>query len=221
MSKPIIGIGAGGHAKVLIDALERTGEYRILGLIGVREELDGAGVLGVPLLGGDEQLPDLYKQGVRHAFIAVASVTDTPHNKRLFDFVRGLGFEVITIVHPAAIVGKGVRLGQGDRVMAGAILNPDCVLGNNVVINTAAIVEHDCRIEDHAQVAPGARLAGGVQVGEGSIVGIGATVIQGVRIGRYAVVGAGAVVLHEVPDSVTVVGIPARPLPHGVVAENV
>lgn len=35
---------------------------------------------------------------------------------------------------------------------------------------------------------------------------------QGVKIGAYSTVGAGAVVVNDVPDGVTVVGIPARPM---------
>lgn len=210
--KPVVGVGAGGHAKVIIDILRLTGGYDLRGLVDADARLAGSTVLSVPVVGGDEELRRLHAEGVRHAFVGIASLADTRDNKAVFDRVRALGFEIINVIHPSAVVADSVRMGAGNRIFGGVVINPESVLGDNVVINTGAVVDHECRVEDHAQVAPGAQLAGNVHVGEGSIVGIGATVIQGVRIGRYAMVGAGAVVIREVPDHATVVGVPARPI---------
>lgn len=210
--KLVVGIGAGGHAKVIIDILRLTGEYDVRGLIDSNPESKGTTVSGVGVIGGDDQLPDLRNEGVRYVFMAVASLSDTRSNKRIFDQLCALGFEIINVVHPSAIVASTVRMGIGIRVFAGAIINPESHVGNNVVINTGAIVEHDCHIEDHAQIAPGAHLAGNVSVGEGSVVGMGANVIQGISIGRYAMIGAGAAVIKDVPDGITVVGVPAQPI---------
>lgn len=215
--KPLVGIGAGGHAKVIIDILRLTGGYEIRGLIDSNPQARGTTVSGVEVIGGDDELPRLRDEGVRSVFLAVASLSDTRSNKGIFDRLCTLGFEIINVVHPSAIISDTARLGTGDRVFAGAIINPESHVGNNVVINTGAIVEHDCRIEDHAQIAPGAHLGGNVSVGEGSIVGMGANVIQGISIGRYAVIGAGAVVIEDVPDGATVVGVPARPIRDGSV----
>ena len=212
--KRLVGLGAGGHAKVIIDILLQRGEYQVCGVVDPRLESKGSAILGVQVLGGDEELPRLRREGVQYAFMGVASLSDTGTNRDVFERARALGFEMINVVHQHATVAPSVRMGCGNRVFAGAIVNPDTYIGDNVVINTGAIVEHDCRIEDHAQVAPGAQLAGNVQLGEGSIVGLGAAVIQGVSIGRFSMVGAGAVVVEDVPDNVTVVGVPARPLPH-------
>ena len=206
----VVGIGAGGHAKVIIDILRLRGEYQIAGLVDSNPELAGTQVLDVPVLGGDDELQKLMRDGTAYAFIGFASLSDSHLNKRVFDQASSLGFQVINVVHPSSVVSPSVRMGSGNRVFAGAIINPDATLGNNVVINTGAIVEHDCAIGDHAQIAPGARLAGNVTVGEGSIVGIGASVIQGINIGRYSTVGGGAVVIEDVPDATTVVGVPAK-----------
>jgi len=73
-------------------------------------------------------------------------------------------------------------------------------------------VDHDCEIEDFVHIAPGVHLAGGVLVGEGSLLGIGSSVIPYKRIGRWTIVGAGGVVVNDIPDCVTVVGVPARPI---------
>jgi UDP-perosamine 4-acetyltransferase len=208
----VVGIGAGGHAKVIIDILRLRGEYQITGLVDSNPKLAGTQVLEVPVLGGDDELQKIFSEGTAYAFVGIASLSDTLLNKRAFDHACALGFQVINVVHPSSIVSPSVCMGGGNRIFAGAIINPDAALGNNVVINTGAIIEHDCVIGDHAQIAPGAQLAGNVTVGEGSIVGIGASVIQGVRIGSYSTVGSGAVVIDDVPDSTTVVGVPAKPI---------
>jgi len=206
----VVGIGAGGHAKIIIDMLQLRGEYEIAGLVDSNPELVGTQVLGVPVLGGDDLLPKLVREGVAHAFVGVASLTNILLNKRVFDQACELGFNLINVIHPTAVVSPSVRMGSGNRIFAGAIINPDAVLGNNIAITTGAIVDHECHVGDHAQIAPGAQLAGNVTLGEGSLVGIGASIIQGVRIGRYSIVGGGAVVINDVPDYTTVVGVPAR-----------
>ena len=209
---PVIGIGAGGHAKVIIDILRLNGEFELKGLIDSDPTRTGEQVLGVTVLGGDDKLESLHQKGVKHAFIGVASLSQTENNKRIFERVRDLGFDIVRAIHPSAVVAGDVPIGAGTRIFGGAVINPGVTLGQNVVINTGAIVDHDCTIGDHAQIAPGAKLAGAVTVGEGSVVGIGATVIQQINIGKYCFVAAGAVVIRNVPDHTMVAGVPARPM---------
>lgn len=207
----VIGLGAGGHAKVVLDALLAAG-VEVVGLLDARGDLRGTSVLGIPILGGDEMLDDLRAQGVTHAFIGVGSTRDVSPRRRLYELIVARGLEPLTVVHPRAIVSADARLGRGGTILAGAIVNPGVSVGDNVIVNTGAIVEHDCVLGDHVHVATGARLAGGVTVEACAHVGIGASVRQGVRIGRDAVVGAGSVVIDDVPAGATVVGVPARPI---------
>jgi UDP-perosamine 4-acetyltransferase len=207
-----VGIGAGGHAAVIIEILRSAACYEIVGLLDVRSELWQKEVDGVPVLGGDELLPSLYDDGVRTAFIGIGGARDNGVRRAAYARAAARGFELLTAVHPRAIVSSGARLGAGASVMAGACVNPGAALGENVIVNTGAIVEHHCVIGDHVHIASGACLAGGVTVGACSHIGLGASVLQNVRIGRSVVVGAGAVVVDDVEDEAVVVGVPARPL---------
>jgi len=208
----VIGFGAGGHAKVVIDLLRAGGRFEIVGLLDPNPRLRNASVLGVPVLGGDDLVPSLYERGVRDAFIGVGAISSTWPRRRLFDLALQHGLNLVTAVHPSAVISPSAKIGRGATVMAGVVVNAEAVVGENVILNTGSIIEHDCTIGDHAHVASGARLAGGAVVGEGAQIGIGAVVRQGIRIGRLAMVGAGSVVVDDVPDSVVVVGVPARVL---------
>jgi UDP-perosamine 4-acetyltransferase len=207
-----LGLGAGGHAKMVVEILAAAGEVEVVGLLDPRRELWGRDVAGVRVLGGDELLDAQRDAGVRHAFIGLGSASDTRARRRLYELARSKGFEVVSAVDPSAHVAPSARIGSAVTIMPRAAVNAEAVLGEDVVVNTGAIVEHDCRIGDHVHVASGATLASGVVVEDGAHIGAGATVIQGVRIGRGSVVGAGAVVLGDVDPEVVVVGVPARTL---------
>jgi UDP-perosamine 4-acetyltransferase len=210
MSTRVVGIGAGGHAKSVIDVLRAAGGFEIVGLLDIDTSRHGGEVMGVPIRGGDELLSRLCSEGVDHAFIGIGSVGDPGVRRRAYERCRDAGFEVVRAIHPRATVSPAAVVGDGITVMAAAVVNAGAVIGRNVIVNTGAIVEHDCRIADHVHVATGSRLSGGVVVGEGAHVGAGAVIREGIHIGAGAIVGAGAVVVADVPERVVVVGIPAR-----------
>ena len=214
MTEPIraIGLGAGGHAKVVIEALAAMGGVEVVGLLDPRRDLWGVRILGVTVLGDDDLLPRQYHEGVSHVFIGLGGAADTEPRQRLFDRARSTGLAPLAVTHPSAVVSPSARFGDGSTVLAAAVVNASAELGDNVLVNTRATVEHDCRLGSHVHVATGATLASGVQVGDGAHVGAGATVIQGVRIGSRSIVGAGAVVLRDVEDGLVVAGVPARVL---------
>ena len=210
--RKVIGLGAGGHAKVIIEILRAIGGYLIVGLVDSNQKLWDTEVLGVPVLGDDTLLPKLRTQGIENAFIGLGTVGDIQPRKRLYEEALKQKFEIVQAIHPRATIAPSAEIGLGVTIMPGAMINSAARLGDNIIINTGAIVEHDCVIEDHVHISPGAQLASSVHVGEGSHIGIGSTIIQCINIGDSVVVGAGAVVIKDVPSNLTVVGSPAHVL---------
>ena len=208
--KRVIGIGAGGHAKGVLEILRNDPDVELAGMLDANEQLWGKQFFGLPILGGDVLLKNLVQQGVDHAFIGVGTTGNTKPRQKLYDLAKNMGFDFVSAIHPSAVISPSAQIGAGVAIMADAVVNSDARLGNNVIINTRSVVEHDCIVGDHSHIATGALLAGGVVVGNGSHVGIGACVRQGIRIGNDAVVGAGAVVVDDVADNVVVAGNPAR-----------
>jgi len=215
MMPQLVIVGAGGHARVLAEIVSLSGQYRLVGFTDPEGDTKRKQVLGPPVLGSDEVLPELLSQGIENAIIGVGSVGDNGARKSLFEKIVDIGFHPAALIHPKTVISPTVQLGRGIAVMANAIINANARLGNNVLVNTGAIVEHDCTIGDHVHVATGARLASAINVGACAHIGVGATVRECVTIGEGAIVGAGAVVVKDVPPHTVVVGVPARILKRG------
>ena len=208
----IVGIGAGGHAKVVLECVQARADAEVIGLLDNDPEQHGRIVLGCKVLGGDERLAQLNSEGVSHAFIGIGGVKDNTPRRKVFENLLRLHYQVLTVISENAIVSPSAIVGAGTVICPGAIVAAGARIGRNVIINTGAIVEHDCEIADHAHVASGAILAGNVSVGEGAHIGAGATVRQGLNIGRAAVVALGAAVIDDVAAGAVVGGVPAKPI---------
>lgn len=205
-ARKIVIVGAGDHAKVVVEALTAQADrFQIVGLVDPNAKTGS--VMGFPVLGDDGLLPDLRAGGVNAAVIGVGS---NVLRIKLGDMARAMGFELPAIVHPAAWVSPSAQLGAGVSVMARAIVGTLARLEDLVILNSGAIVEHDNRIGAGTHIAPGATLAGAVRVGQRVLLGAGCTVCPYVSIGDDVVVGAGSVVVEDIPSGVTVCGVPAR-----------
>jgi len=201
VSEAVALIGAGGHAKVVLSTLLEAG-YSGVELYDDDRSLWGTEILGARVAGAPAEL----RGSGRRAVIGVGS------NAARAQIARELGLDWLTVVHPRAWVHASVRLGPGTVVFAGAVVQPDAVLGCHVIVNTSASIDHDCRVADYAHLAPGVRLCGGVSVAEGALLGVASAAIPGTRVGAWAVVGAGAVCVGDVAERTTVRGVPARPV---------
>lgn len=205
--KKIIIIGAGGNSKVIIDLIlsrvQSGDELQIMGFLD--DDTGKTELLGYPSLGTIENIEKYVHDGDIYFINGIGS---NEIRKKIFDeYSRA---QYYTAIHPSALIGIGVSIGEGSVVMPGAIVNVDSKIGKQALINTGAIIEHDNIIGDFVHVASGAATAGNVQVGDLSMLGTGVKVIQGIKIGGSTMIGAGAVVISDIPENCTAVGVPAK-----------
>lgn len=207
--RPLVLLGAGGHARVLL-ALARAAGLAVLGVCDPRLVTDGTQRWdGVDVLGDDAAL-NRHPPDAVQLMLGLGQLATGSPREHLYRAWRARGYEFPVLIHPAAWVAPDAIFAAGAQVMAGAVVQPGCEIGENSILNTCASVDHDCRIGADVHIAPGATLCGAVTVGSGAFVGAGATVVQGLRIGERAVVGAGVTLVRDLAPSTTVLGAPNR-----------
>lgn len=199
-------LGASGHGKVIADMAECCGWEAVVFFDDAWPSLSLNGHWTVE---GDSQA--LVERLSSFAGVIVAIGNNAVRAEKL-RWLSDMSAPLVTLVHPSAVISRYAELGIGTVVMPGVVVNVSSRIGDGVILNTGCSIDHDCVIGSHAHISPGARLAGGVQVGEQSWVGIGTAVKQLVKIGQRVTVGAGAVVVTDLPDDITALGVPARPV---------
>ncbi|AEX85662.1 sugar O-acyltransferase, sialic acid O-acetyltransferase NeuD family [Marinitoga piezophila KA3] len=205
----IILVGGGGHCKVVASIIFEKNEYEIIGISDLKTEI-GKEIMGIKINYIDEQLEELYKTGIKNAFVTVGSVGNPDLRIKLFKKLKDIGFNLPVIISKHTIISKDVSIGEGTVIMPGVIVNPGVKIERNCIINTGAIIEHDCIIEDNVHIAPGVTLSGGVKIGENSHIGTGTSIIQNIEIGKNVLIGAGSVVVNNIPDNTKAFGVPAK-----------
>lgn len=205
----IILIGAGGHAKSVIDTIETGGNYDIVGFVS-NESVGKKIYKDYVCIGHDDDLDEIYASGIRNAFVCIGYMGHGNIRNELYNMLCKKGFCVPAIIDASAVVGNSAVIAEGVFVGKRSIVNANSVIDKMAIINSGAIIEHDSHIGGFSHIAVGAVCAGNTQIGCNSLIGANATIIQGISIGDNCIVGAGAVVVKNVEDNITVCGVPAR-----------
>jgi sugar O-acyltransferase (sialic acid O-acetyltransferase NeuD family) len=207
--KEVIVLGSGGHARVVIDILNATHEYQIIGVTSVSLKL-GSMFMGIPVIGDDSILFQYKEKGISMVAMGLGGYKNNDSRKKLYSYVKALGLQVVKVIHPGAIISSRTEIGEGVTIFPGVILNTDVRVGNNVIIATGSTIDHETVIEDHVLVSAGVTVGAYVHIKEAAILALGSKVISGIIIGQNSLIAAGAVVVNNIPDNSRVFGIPAK-----------
>ena len=189
--------GAGGHGKVVWDALQKSS----LKCEGFIDDQDLNQWIDLPVFASSflNDIDDI------ELHIAIGNSKVREEIAKKFK-----NFKFVSIYHPDAIISSRAKIEVGTFLAAGSIIGPDASVGKYTIVNHHAVIDHDCSIGDFCHIAPHASLGGGVKVGQGVLIGAGAIVLPGISIADYVTVGAGSIVTHDIASGITVVGNPAR-----------
>ncbi len=207
--KKIVIIGASGHAKVIIDIIEKRNEYQIIGLIDSYKNADQK-IMGYTILGKEDLIPELIeKENIVGGVIAIG---DNWSRNKVKDTIKKIvpEFKFLPAVHPNAVLCNNLKIAPGVVIMAGAIVNAEAKIAPFCILNTKSSLGHDSVMDDFSSLAPNTTIGGNVSIGEFSAVSIGSTVIQNVKIGMHTIVGAGTLVLEDIGNNLLVYGVPGK-----------
>lgn len=204
MRKKVVIIGAGGHAKVIADIIEKSGD-EIVGFLDDNKEI-GTTIINEYKVIGD--LNNRFTMAVTKENLEfIIAIGD---NKKREEISHSPNLKFYTAIHPSAQIGLDVEIKEGTVVMANSCINSSAKIGKHCIINTGAIIEHDNIIEDFVHISPNVALGGTVKIGKNTHVGIGSTIKNNITICENCKIGAGAVVVKDIEKEGTYIGVPAK-----------
>jgi len=203
MKENLIIIGASGHGKVVADIAIKMNKWQSIAFLDDDESIKTS--MGLEVIG---KTTDAFTYKYEADFFVAIGSNAT--REKIQEKLIGEGLNVVSLIHPSAIIGTDVEIGIGTAVMAGVVINSSSRIGNGCSLNTSSTLDHDNVIEDYVHISPGVNMAGTVKVGKGSWIGIGSVVSNNVNICSGCKVGAGAVVVKDITEPGTYVGVPVR-----------
>lgn len=197
----IILLGIGGHAHSVVDSIEQSGKYRIIGFLDI-EERKGLQYKEYKVIGTDDMLEQYFRQGVRNAFVTVGYMGHGSVRKNLYFELKRIGYQIPNIIDNTAVLAKNIIYGEGNFIGKQAIVNAGAQIGDMCILNSGSVVEHDCKVGSFSHLAVGSVLCGGARIGEETFVGANAVVIQEISVGSKAIIGAGTIITRDVSDEI-------------------
>lgn len=188
MKERIVLIGGGGHCHSVIDVIEQTNKYEIIGIVDTKENI-GKKVLDYKIIACDDDLETIFLS-CKNALITVGQIESNKIRVKIYNNLKKIGFNLPVIISPLAYVSKHSSIEEGTIIMHHALVNANAKIGKNCIINTKALIEHDCVIGDNCHISTASVLNGGVRVKENSFFGSNATSKQSIEIDGFIKAGS-------------------------------
>src|SRR5699024_5771343 len=198
-NKTLVMLGAGGHAKVCYDIVQKMNKWDEIIILDDNPENDYFKING--------QLNDIHQYSSAEFFVAIG---DNKIRAKITEELLKLNMKIATLIHPKAVIGSNVKIETGTVIMAGVVINSATEIGKGCIINTSSSVDHDNKIGDYVHLSPGVHLAGTIEIGQRTWVGIGTTVINNIKINQDIIIGAGSLVLRNVNNKGNYYGQPIK-----------
>jgi UDP-perosamine 4-acetyltransferase len=203
ISVVIYGAGKGGIT--VKECLELGEKYRAICFID-----DNPGninsLCGLPVFHAS-QLKEIAEKGIKHLFCAIANGV---LRMKIMKICQGTGIEMINAIHPHSYIAPSVKIGTGNHIKAGSVIDTNTAIGDCCIIDNGAVLAHDNQIGNGCHLAPGVSMGSGIRLGEFTVIGIGASVSTGLEIGRMSIIAVGSSVVKNVPDNSVVEGVPGK-----------
>jgi len=210
LKKNILIFGIEGHAKVIVDIIEKQGEFNIAGFIDKKNVSKKTATLGYKVLGDESSLKDIVSN--YEIYGGVIGIGDNAKRLNCRDKIIKFmpNFKFINCIHPRSILGKDVILGRGNVIMANAVINTSTNINNHCILNTNTSIDHDCSMSNFSSIAPNVTVGGNVKIGDYSAIGIGTNIFNNINIGNNCIIGGGSLVCNDTKDNSIYYGSPCK-----------
>lgn len=191
--KPIVILGGGGHASVLVEIL-KTQRRKIKAIVCPDNIASRPVFNNIQQLYADEDILQFSSDDIE----LVNAIGTRPRSTLRYcinEKFLAWGYHFATVISDSAYVSDHAYIGDGVQILTYAVIHPGTVIGNHTVINTRAVIEHDCTIGAYNFIAPGAVLCGQVRTKDNVFIGAGATIIPNIDIEEKGIVTAGAILV--------------------------
>lgn len=204
MTRPLYLIGGGGHAKAVIEIVEKLTTHQIVGIVELDNYLDSQ-FLGYEIFTECTEFSCLPNDNADF-LITVGQVKDPTPRVRLFNKLKCSNKSIATIFSTLGHVSRRANVGEGSIIMNFSMLGPDVRVGKNCIVNNFAQIEHDSTIGDHCHLSTNTVVNGGCSLGDKVFLGSGSVILNGITIGSQSIIAAGEVVRVNVPENCLLIG---------------
>jgi|GEM_PF-5934120 len=214
----VIIIGTGGIASECIAIINNINDYNnehkinIIGCISKERDCDINDVLGISIIGCDEELHKILS---KHSKIGLIIANASPLiRKTIIKNLLQLDFKNVyfpNLIHPKAHIydRKTFIMGEGNIIYAGVTISTNVKLGSFNIINNNSTIGHDVHISNYCTINPLSSVSGNIKIEDNVLIGASSSIKQGLKIGKDSIIGLGAFIVKDVPEKAVMVCKPA------------
>ena len=159
-----------------------------------------------PLINSFDWPEILADQGIKNVLVT----TDDSHERfEQINMARKKGLKLINAIHPTALIMEEAILHDNIILYPRAFIGYRAELFPGVIVASAHL-DHHAVVKKCATIDPGVVFAGNVTIGAFARIHTGTVIKNRIKIGENSILGAGTVIIEDVPDNVTVVGVPGK-----------
>jgi UDP-perosamine 4-acetyltransferase len=193
----LILLGGKGGAKMCIDAIRSTNKFKIIGIID-DALIPGSKVMDIEVLGGENELHLLFKNGYKNLVVTYSILNDLSKRYLKIEQYQKIGFSFPNIIHEKAVIESSSRIGNGNIILANSIIGSEAIVGDFNYINTASIICHESLIGNNNHFAPNSVIAGRVKVGDSNLFGMCTTTYFDICIGSNNILNNGVSLNNDI-----------------------
>ena len=195
--------GGGGGGVITLDAIARTQHQRAIGILDNNARLHGKTLMGVPILGANSQVEQLWSKGVFDAAIVVVT-GDLMQREILFEELQTKKIPSTNVIDPSVEIRTNVKMGTGNLIMANGFLAACVSVGNNNFFASHVCIEHHSQVGNHCTMGPRTTTSGAVVIGDRVKFGMGILVEPYLTIGDDALLPSGSIITTSIPKNTVV-----------------